>query len=174
VPHHRLPENTALPPPKVTYHIACYTAAQMAKPKTKREPKSAYLHLSSAKPWDTIQAQLLVKISSIFQLDQIQYSNYDLTFTVLWFPKDPLPLLSADDYSFMIECPIKAKDPVANIKIVGNTAAAEQVTEYTHILAIDSDTDELWLSKAKWKELPEDAEEAPVAKKTKVCTPTTI
>jgi hypothetical protein len=70
----------------------------------------------------------------------------------------------------------KAKDAVVNIKIVGNTAAAEPVTYFVHLTVIIPD--KFWPSKAKRKLPPEltsqDAEEGLVAKKVKVHTPTTI
>jgi len=69
---------------KITYTINCYTVAQMRKPKKKRgKPAgSTFLQLSDTEPWDTMQAQLLVKISSILKPSILLFENYQVSFMI--------------------------------------------------------------------------------------------
>ena len=51
---------------KITYTISIYMATQMKKDAGKRgATMNTFLQLESTKPWDTVKAQLLVKIDSI-------------------------------------------------------------------------------------------------------------
>ena len=114
-------------PPQITYHLSCYNSTEMAKPKSKREPCTTFLCLCSDLPFDTLKAQLLVKISGIFEPTILSYDNYVVTFSVPRHSKDPLPLITDEDYKFMITRATKAKDAVANIKIVCNNPNGEKV-----------------------------------------------
>jgi hypothetical protein len=82
-----------------------------------------------------LKAQLLVKISSIFEPTNLAYDNYIVTFSVPRHSKDPLPLVTDEDYKFMVTRATKAKDAVANIKIVCNNPNREKVC---HVAALPS------------------------------------
>src|SRR5436190_23442572 len=114
--------------PCIAYHLACFTAAELTKPKTKREPMGAFLDLHTTEPWDTVRAQLLAKISSIFEPQTLSYDYYTVTFTIPRYSKDPLPLVTPEDHKFMMDRTLKSKDAVVNIKIIGNRPEAEQVS----------------------------------------------
>jgi hypothetical protein len=71
---------------------------------SKRIPKVAVLKLDSDEPWDTVQAQLLVKIDQALHPSLIEYEHYDVTFSIpRVYPKPGLSLSSAADYDLIIK-----------------------------------------------------------------------
>jgi len=67
-------------------------------------PKGAVLKLDSDKPWDTIQAQLLIKIDQALHPPLIEYEHYDVTFSIPQvYPKPGLSLNSTADYDLIIK-----------------------------------------------------------------------
>ena len=56
--------------------ISIYPAAQMKKEAGKRgTAKNTFLQLESMEPWDTVKAQLLVKIDSILKPTTIDFDD---------------------------------------------------------------------------------------------------
>jgi len=71
---------------------------------SKRITKGAVLKLDSDEPWDTVQAQLLVKIDQVLHPLLIKYEHYDVTFSIPWvYPKPGLSLNSAVDYDLIVK-----------------------------------------------------------------------
>jgi hypothetical protein len=62
-------------PLMITYAIALFTAAEWKKAVTKRTPINLSFQLSASKPFDTLQAQMLVKIDSAVDLPQNKISH---------------------------------------------------------------------------------------------------
>lgn len=112
---------------KIMYHLSMLSASEMAKPKTKREANNTFLNLMSSEPWDTIKAQLLVKISSFFMPLREDFANYDVVFTVPRHSTAPLNLRTEEDYTFMKTQALKGKDLTVHLKISGNRPEAEKV-----------------------------------------------
>jgi len=71
---------------------------------SKRITKGAVLKLDSDEPWDTVQAQLLVKIDQVLHPSLIKYEHYDVTFSIpRVYPKPGLSLNSAVDYDLIVK-----------------------------------------------------------------------
>ncbi|KAG1808900.1 uncharacterized protein BJ212DRAFT_1302802 [Suillus subaureus] len=64
---------------EVSYLITVFSAAKMKKAKTKCEPISASVDLNSNEPWDTLKAQVLVKMSNTIKPHVLNFNNYALT-----------------------------------------------------------------------------------------------
>jgi hypothetical protein len=96
-----------------------FSAAQMAKPKTKRgDPKSDFFRLDEDKEWDTMKAQIMAKIDSILKPRTISYDDYDITFAIPRYSPQPMLLDDNDKYLYMVEHALKAKSgPCAKIVI---------------------------------------------------------
>ena len=85
----------------------------------KRIAKSAILKLNMDEPWETIQAQLLIKIDHALSPSQIQYDQYDIKFYITRIlPKPGLSLSCKTDYDLMILKAHKLKDCTVNITAV--------------------------------------------------------
>jgi len=75
--------NTAPDIIKITYMISIYTAAQMKKEAGKSSAmKNTFLQLESTEPWDTVKAQLLIKIDGILKPTTIDFDDYTFSFSV--------------------------------------------------------------------------------------------
>ena len=98
---------------KITYTLSIYTVAQMKKDVGKRGPaKNTFLQLESTEPWDTVKAQLLVKVDTILKPETIAFEDYTFSFTVPRYHTKPTDLSDdGETYKFMIERALKAKDP---------------------------------------------------------------
>ena len=83
---------------------------------------SSYIVSSSSEPWDTLKAQLMAKISQILNPTCIAFEDYYVTFTVPRHSKNPLPLLSSDDFTQLLQRTLKMKtNPTAKIVVEVNT-----------------------------------------------------
>ncbi|KAG1720312.1 uncharacterized protein EDB91DRAFT_1088882 [Suillus paluster] len=72
----------ALVTKEVSYIITVFSAAEMKKAKTKYEPISASVNLNSDEPWDTLKAQVLVKISNAIKPRVLNFDDYALTYQI--------------------------------------------------------------------------------------------
>ncbi len=90
----------------------------MKKDEKKRgDPKNTFLQLGRDEPWDTLKAQLLVKISNILKPMNLEFKNYGFFFTV---PRVHMKSTSLDDetsYAFMVDRALKGRDPAVNLII---------------------------------------------------------
>ena len=103
---------------KIMYTISIYTAAQIKKEAGKRgTAKNTFLQLESTEPWDTVKAQLLVKIDGILKLTTIDFDDYTFSFSVPRVHTKPTELTDEDSYKFMVERASKGKDPTVNLTI---------------------------------------------------------
>jgi hypothetical protein len=85
--------------------------------------KSVILKLNSNEPWETMQAQLLVKIDHALCPSHIQYDHYNIKFYITHvIPKPGLSLTSDTDYDLMILKARKLKDFTINITVVQLTS----------------------------------------------------
>ena len=92
------------------YIIAIFSPAEMKKPVTKREPKKMSLRLSTDEPWDTIKAQILVKIDAALNPRSINFENYSIAYTIPHIISKPgYPLSSTDDYALLVNRASKPK-----------------------------------------------------------------
>lgn len=77
--------------------------------------KNTFLQLEFTEPWDTVKAQLLVKINSILKLTTIDFDNHMFSFLVPQVHTKPTELTNEDSYKFMVEHASKGKDPSVNL-----------------------------------------------------------
>jgi hypothetical protein len=98
------------PPSKIDYILTAFTAAEMKKSASKREPKKSSLQLSADEPWDTLKAQLLVKINDLLKPSMLSINDYKILFTIPRVVAKPgYPLASATDYAILLERSSKSK-----------------------------------------------------------------
>ena len=99
-----------IPPSKIDYILALFSAIEMKKPAAKREPKKLSLQLSSDEPWDTLKAQLLVKIDEVFKPTTLSIDDYDILFTIPRVVSKPgYPLANATDYCILLDRSAKSR-----------------------------------------------------------------
>jgi hypothetical protein len=59
----------------LTYILTITPESEATKPTSKRTLKSATLQLKSDEPWSTLEAQLLVKISTLLKPKRLNYED---------------------------------------------------------------------------------------------------
>ena len=86
---------------------------------SKRNTKTAIIRLKTDEPWDTLKAQLLVKINEALGPSLMQYDCYDVKFYIpRVIPKPGLSLTSETEYDVMMMKARKLKDLTINITVV--------------------------------------------------------
>jgi hypothetical protein len=67
---------------KITYILSILSASECKKTVSKHIPKTESFHLNTDKPWDTLIAQMLAKISSTLRPQLLNIDNYDIMFYI--------------------------------------------------------------------------------------------
>ncbi|KAJ7724778.1 hypothetical protein B0H16DRAFT_1736524 [Mycena metata] len=108
--------------------IAVYTAEQMKKSRTSRgSPKSDLYTLTSDEPWDTLKAQIGVRICGILNPAILDLDNYDLTFTVPRHISDPIKLSDETHYKHLLKTALTIKTgPSARVIVEPKPVANEK------------------------------------------------
>ena len=123
--HARAPHNPVSGPTvtqTINYAVSVFSSAEMKKAASKRVPKCLSFQLHTEKPWDTLKAQLLVKVSNALgDAASLDFSKYNFVISILRVISKPgLPLTSDNDYDLLLT-KIKAgkvKEPIlANVAI---------------------------------------------------------
>jgi hypothetical protein len=96
----------------------------MKKAVGKRIPKSQTIQLTADEPWDTLAAQILLKISVSLNPSTIQLSDYDIMcYVTRVLPKPGITLSDEANYSILLQrvakVPLKA-DPTVIVTITQN------------------------------------------------------
>jgi hypothetical protein len=106
----------------ITFDVTVFSIAEMKKKAKQRgDGTSSYIVSTSSEPWDTFKAQLMAKISQILDPTRIAFEDYHVTFTVPRHSKSPLPLLSSDDFTQLLQRTLKTKmNPTAKIVVEAN------------------------------------------------------
>ena len=112
----------ATPTVTINYAVSFFSSAEMKKASSKRVPKNSSFELRTEEPWDTLKAQLLVKVSdALGDAANLDFSKYDFMVNILRVISKPgLPLASETDYDFLLNKikAGKAKDLIfANVTI---------------------------------------------------------
>ena len=103
-------QDPTVPIPKLDYILTLFSATEMKKSATKREPKKSSLQLSADEPWDTVKAQILVKIDEVLKPSILSIDNYEVLFTIPRVVSKPgYPLASATDYTILLDRSAKSK-----------------------------------------------------------------
>jgi hypothetical protein len=108
--------------------VLVFSADEMKKVQSKRVAKSYTLQLDTGEPWDAMQAQLLSKIDNALQPRPLDFSLFDISFTIPRIvPKPGMPLETEASYSILLQRVCKAKEPpIININICQKGAAGQQ------------------------------------------------
>jgi hypothetical protein len=117
---------------KINYILAAYSAAEMKKAVSKRRAKTISLHLDSSEPWDTVLAQLFVKIDLLLKPRNptIDLTNYDVLFSIPRVLSKPgAPLTCEADHAMLLERVSKLKSPLVNISIEAVTTGSDKENE---------------------------------------------
>jgi hypothetical protein len=119
---------------KINYIIQAFSASEMKKPVSKRVARTSCLQLSPNEPLDTVQAQFLTQIDALLHPKTHVYADYQVIITIPRILGKPgLPLLSANDYTLLLER-ARNKSNLVHVTIVAlkdsdkeNDAPAETV-----------------------------------------------
>jgi hypothetical protein len=105
---------------EIMYIMSIMSAAEAKKTAiSKRIAKSAIVKLNTDEPWDTMKAQLLVKIDATLKPRNIDYDLYDIKFYISRvIPKPGLSLSNETDYELMVTRARKLKDFTINITVI--------------------------------------------------------
>ena len=104
------------PSKTITYILSIISHSEAKKTVSKCIPVGRCLELQLDEPWDTLQAQILVQINSTLHPSEIQFFDYNISFTIACTVSQPLPLNSVADYSFLVLQATKGKS-VVTVKI---------------------------------------------------------
>ena len=108
--------------------VLVFSADEMKKVQSKRVAKLYTLQLDTGEPWDTMQAQLLSNINNALQPRPLDFTQFDISFTIPCIvPKPGMPLETEASYSILLRHVCKAKEPpIISISICQKGAAGQQ------------------------------------------------
>jgi hypothetical protein len=112
---------------KITYNIAIFSRAELAKPQARREPAAQFLVLPSNLEWLDIHAQLKIKAGDVLHPGQavIADNTYEMTFCIARHISNPLPLSCVADYKHLVENALRQQQPT--VKVIIKATAHPQV-----------------------------------------------
>ncbi|KIK81408.1 hypothetical protein PAXRUDRAFT_15260 [Paxillus rubicundulus Ve08.2h10] len=104
----------------ITFIIGAMAAYELKKPATKWVSKSTSFEFHhDDKPWDTLKAQFLVKISYLLSPDKINFKDYNVSFYIpCILPKPGLPLLCEDNFKTLSSQVEKMSSYMPTINII--------------------------------------------------------
>ena len=111
-----------VPTVKLDYVTAIFSAVEMGKIISKRVPKNSSFQLQTDEPWDTLKAQLLVKITDALNPPIIDFTHYNVMIGIPRIVAKPgMPVTSEAEYTmFLNRIPQGAGKPksfLANVTI---------------------------------------------------------
>jgi len=112
---------------KITYNIAIFSRAELAKPQARHEPAARFLVLPSNLEWLDIHAQLKIKAGDVLHPGQavIADNAYEMTFCIARHVSNPLPLSCVADYKHLVENALCQQQPM--VKVIIKATAHPQV-----------------------------------------------
>lgn len=114
---------------EISYMVSIFSASEMKKSKSKREPINASFDLRTDKPWDTLKAQILAKISAAINPRTLCFDDYLLTYYIYRvLPKPGLSLMAQTDYDGLMKRVngMAAKTPTVNISVIQILPAGDE------------------------------------------------
>jgi hypothetical protein len=108
------------PPKKLTYLLSILSVEEAGKPVSKHTPVSESLELSDKEPWDTLKAQLLVKIDTALSPSHLAFDDYIVMFYISRvLPKPGMALSTNENYAALLlrAANLASKTPTINITI---------------------------------------------------------
>lgn len=142
----------AQPEKTITFILSILSAPEAKKQVSKHNTKTQSLQLSTDKPWDTLKAQILVKLDSALAPSILDYENYDVMFYIpRVLPKPGLSLVNQLDYTMLNTRArnMSAKDPTINLHIVKKVS--EHVSNKENEIEIKIDKEKEQSSKGSKK-----------------------
>jgi len=112
---------------KITYNLAIFSVAELAKPQACHEPVAQFLVLPSDLEWLDIHAHLKIKAGNVLFPGQaaIDDDAYEITFCIARHIPNPLPLSCVGDYKHLVENALRQQQPT--VKIIIKAIACPQV-----------------------------------------------
>jgi len=112
---------------KITYNIAIFSRAELAKLQAHREPAARFLVLPSNLEWLDIHAQLKIKAGDVLHPGQavIADNAYEMTFCIARHVSNLLPLSCVGDYKHLVENALCQQQPT--VKVIIKATAHPQV-----------------------------------------------
>jgi len=112
---------------KITYNIAIFSQAELAKPQACCEPAARFLVLPSNLEWLDIHAQLKIKAGDVLHPGQavIADNAYEMTFCIAHHVSNLLPLSCVADYKHLVENALRQQQPM--VKVIIKATAHPQV-----------------------------------------------
>ena len=111
----------AVPTIKVDYVTAVFSSFEMRKGPMKRVPKNASFQLQTDKPWDTLKAQMLVKILDALDPPTIDFLQYNIMIAIpRVIAKPGIPLTSEAEYTMFLNriAHSKSKNILTNVTVI--------------------------------------------------------
>ena len=112
-------EEEAVETCKITYNIAIFSRAELAKPQARCEPAARFFVLPSNLEWLDIHAQLKIKAGDILHPGQavIADNTYEMTFSIARHVPNLLPLSCVADYQHLVENALRQQQPTVKVII---------------------------------------------------------
>ncbi|KAF8877867.1 hypothetical protein BD779DRAFT_1613105 [Infundibulicybe gibba] len=113
-------DNTSPPPESSTTRtvkIKPRKAAEGKKDLKKRNGTNTYIKLDDNEPFDTFKAQVLVRIEKYLKPSKLDFSNYDISFSIPRISPSPIAVAQEEDYKVLLERIAKHKDRSANVYV---------------------------------------------------------
>ncbi|KAG0701706.1 hypothetical protein DFH29DRAFT_875725 [Suillus ampliporus] len=130
---------------EITFITSITSAAEMKKPLSKYTSRNKSFVLNLNKPWDTMKAQILIKISDVLNPRHLSYDDYEVSWFIPHVLLQPgLSLLSQDYFNGLMKqaANLTSKDPTVNITVI-------QKNEHKENEALVADTPPATNDKAK-------------------------
>ena len=104
---------------KITYNLAIFSVAELAKPQARREPAARFLVLPSDLEWLDIHAHLKIKAGDVLFPGQAAINDdaYEITFCIARHIPNPLPLSCVGDYKHLVKNALHQQQPTVKIMI---------------------------------------------------------
>lgn len=109
--------------------LAIFSIAEMKKPKSRRSPKVRLLETLATMEWVDFRTQLDLQIRDTLYPGAIEvnYSNFEATYTIPRHVPNALPLLASSDYTYLLKNATKSKDPTVKIIIIETRMQSQAV-----------------------------------------------
>lgn len=134
---------------KATYLLNILSALELKKPVSKRIAKNLSLILSSSEPWETMEAQLLVKIDAALKPPTLNLNDYDIMFHIpRILPKPGMTPADNADYSSLLGR-VKTMATKMDMPIINITIAQKENLDKENALVGDSDEEKKEAKKKK-------------------------
>ncbi|KAJ7608830.1 hypothetical protein DFH06DRAFT_1017460, partial [Mycena polygramma] len=101
---------------EITYTVCTFAPTKPNKKPDAKPMKSDIIKLNSDEPFDTLKAQLLVKIDKVLHPDTLHYDQFEITYTVPRQVSNAIELDSNQQYEHLVDNALKIKAS-ANAKI---------------------------------------------------------